>query len=102
MYAVVSVWTVAESQRDEQDHIINEQLVPLVRSQPGFVSGYWMRDPDTGKDHGLTIFDTHASASRFRELVESQTQQAAQDGVTNDILATVEVVADAHDEGSHR
>lgn len=99
MHAVVGIWTTDETRRDEQNRTLNERIVPLVRSQPGFVSGYWMHDPETGKSHTAIIFDSHSSASRFKTLVASRTQLAAQDGVVNDILATVEVVADAHREG---
>ncbi len=99
MHALVGIWTMDETRREEQDHILNKKIVPLVRSQPGFVSGYWMHDPETGKSHAAIVFDSHSSAVRFRALVESRTQLAARALVTSDILATVEVVADAHHEG---
>lgn len=99
MHAVVGIWTMDEARRDEQRRLLAEEMVPLVRRQPGFVSGYWMDDPETGKSHTTIIFDTHAAANAFRALVDSRTQRAAQAGVTSDILTTVNVVADAHHPG---
>jgi hypothetical protein len=84
-----------EAPSDEQDRLIHREMMPLARAQPGFRSGYWMHDPETGKDHITMIFDSYESASRFRTLVENRTQQAALAGVTSDILTTVEVVAAA-------
>ena len=58
-----------------------------------------MHDPETGKNHTAIIFDSRESAGGFKALVESRTQRAAQAGITSDFLTTVEVVADAHQQG---
>lgn len=96
MHAVVGIWTRDEQHRDEQNRLLHEEAVPLAKGHPGFVCGFWMHDPETGKGHTTTIFDSRESARDFKTLVESRSQRAAQVGVTSDILATVEVVADAH------
>jgi hypothetical protein len=96
MHAVVGIWTMDEARYDEQTHLLHNEIVPLVKSQPGFVSGYWMHDPETGKSHTAIIFHSREAASGFKTLVEEGTQRAAQAGVTSDFLTTVEVVADAH------
>ncbi|GEM_PF-818991 len=96
MHAVVGIWTRDEQHRDEQNRLLHEEVVPLAKGRPGFVCGFWMHDPETGKGHTTTIFDTRESARDFKTLVESRSQRAAQVGVTSDILTTVEVVADAH------
>jgi heme-degrading monooxygenase HmoA len=81
--------------RDEQERLIHREMMPLASTQPGFRSGYWMHDPETGKGHITMVFDSYEAASRFRTLVESRTQQAALAGITSDILTTVEVVAES-------
>jgi hypothetical protein len=45
MHAVVGIWTMDEARRDEQTHLLHNEIVPLVKTQPGFVSGHWMDDP---------------------------------------------------------
>lgn len=102
MHAVVGIWTMDESRRDEQQRLLHEEIVPLVASQPGFLSGYWMHDAETGKSHTTVVFDSQESASGFKALVEGRTRRAAQAGVTSDILTTVEVVANAHLHGGLR
>ncbi len=95
MHALVGIWTMDEALSDERDRLIHREMMPLAKAQPGFRSGYWMHDPETGKGHITMVFDSYESASRFRTLVESMTQQAALAGITSDILTTVEVVAEA-------
>jgi hypothetical protein len=96
MHAVVGIWTVDEHRRDEQNRLLRDEVVPLAKGQPGFVCGFWMHDPESGKGHTTIIFDSRELATDFKTLVESRSQRAAQVGVTSDILGTVEVVADAH------
>jgi quinol monooxygenase YgiN len=100
MYAVVGIWTMDEARREEQSRALHEEIVPQTQSQPGFVTGYWMHDPETGKAHTTVIFDSVESAGAFKAFVESRAQGAAQAGVTGDILAMVEVLANA--QSGHR
>jgi hypothetical protein len=102
MHAVVGIWTVDEARHDEQRRLLDEHVIPLVKTQPGFVSGYWMHDPETGKSHTTVIFTDRQAAGGFKALVERATKRAAQAGVTSDILTTVEVLADAQHKGNHR
>jgi len=93
VHALVGIWTMDEALSDEQDRLIHREMMPLAQAQPGFRSGYWMVDPETGKGHITMVFDSYESVSRFRTLVESRTRQAALAGVTSDMLSTVEVIA---------
>ena len=95
MYAVVGVWSMDESRHEEQQRALHERIVPLTEEQPGFVSGYWMRDAETGKSHTAVVFDDEASAAGFKKFVEGRSQEAAAAGVTADFFALVEVVAAA-------
>jgi hypothetical protein len=96
MHAVVGIWTVDDGRRDEQNRALRQEVVPLTMAQHGFVCGYWMHDPETGKSHTTIVFDDEASAGAFKTFVEGRTRAAAQIGVTADILAMVEVIADSH------
>lgn len=93
MYAVVGIWTEAESQREEQDRGLRAQVIPIVRAHPGFVAGYWMRDPETGKGYTTIVLDGEESADSFKALLAGRAQEAALVGVTNDVLAVAEVRA---------
>jgi len=95
MYALVSVWTMVEGRLDEQLRGLQNQAVPRITKLPGFVAGYWNRDPVTGKAHGLTVFENEAEARRLKEFIQGDTKGAAEVGVTYDSLAIVEVLASA-------
>ncbi|MFF4625082.1 hypothetical protein [Nonomuraea jabiensis] len=94
MHAVVGFWTVDEALRAERVRGLHEEVIPITSSQPGFVSGYWMHDPETGKSHTTIVFDDRESADRFKSVVEARSRRAAQVG-TADILAVVDVEAHA-------
>ncbi|MGH3516816.1 MAG: hypothetical protein ACRDQ7_05255 [Haloechinothrix sp.] len=96
MHAVVGIWTAAESQREEQDRGLREQILPLVKAFPGFVAGYWMRDQETGKGYTTIVLDSAESARRFKALVVGNARAQAEVGITNDVLATVRVLAHEH------
>jgi hypothetical protein len=95
MHAVVGIWTQAEDQRNEQGRGLHDEVIPIVKAHPGFVAAYWMRDPETGKGHTTIVLDSAASAEAFKALVLGRAQQAAQVGITNDLLAVTEVLAEA-------
>jgi hypothetical protein len=44
MYAAIGVWNMEAGNWEEQQRGLHEEIVPLVRQSPGFVSGYWMGD----------------------------------------------------------
>jgi hypothetical protein len=95
MYAVVGIWTQDESQREQQDQGLHDQVIPIVQAHPGFVAGYWMRDPVSGKAYTTIVLDGEESANAFKALVTGRAQEAAQVGITNDVLAVAEVLAEA-------
>ncbi|MBO4254293.1 antibiotic biosynthesis monooxygenase [Streptomyces griseorubiginosus] len=95
MYAVVGVWSTDEGREEEQRRAFKDRIVPLTRSRRGFVTGYWMRDAETGKSHTAVVFADEESAGEFKRFVESRSQEAARAGMTADFCALVEVVAEA-------
>lgn len=96
MYAVVGRWVVDQAHLKEQDRELHDVVVPMVKSHPGFVAGYWTRDPETGRTHTTIVLETEEAARAFKTRVEGRRQRAAQAGVTNDFLVITDVLADAH------
>jgi hypothetical protein len=95
MYAVVGIWNIDPSLRDKQDQGLHELVIPSVRNHPGFVAGYWMRDPHSGKGHSTILLDSEHSAQALKESVLGNTQNQAKAGITTDSLAVVEILAQA-------
>ncbi|AWS40342.1 hypothetical protein [Streptosporangium sp. 'caverna'] len=95
MHAVIGIWTVDPAWHDEQRRLLREEVIPLVTRQPGFLAGYWMHDPESGRSHTTAIFGDQESADVFKALVESGTRQAARVGLISTVLTSVEIVAHA-------
>lgn len=95
MYAVVGIWTLDESLRDEQLRALRDEIVPLTSRTPGFLHGYWTHDPETGKAHTMIVFSSSEAAHNYKAQVSRRSQAAAQLGIISDILRTVDVVTSA-------
>lgn len=95
MYALVSVWSMTPGRLDDQLRELRDQVIPRVNRLPGFVVGYWNRDPVTGKAHGLAVFQNEADARHLKEFIQGDTKRTAEFGMTYDSLAVVEVLASA-------
>lgn len=96
MHAVLGIWSVDESRRADSERLLRDEVVPQARARPGFVAGYWMHDPETGRNHTTIVFADRDAALGYRALVERGTRRAAQAGLLSEVLTTVEIVADAH------
>lgn len=66
-----------------------------MTSHPGFVAGYWTRDPDSGKLHSMILFDSKESAEALKARVAGRAQEQAQVEITVDLLAVTDVLAEA-------
>lgn len=93
MHAIVGIWSLAELQREDQERGLIDHVIPGVKHRPGFVSGFWMRDPETGKGHSTVVFDTEQAAREFKTAIDANRQAQARMGIVNDTLVLVEVTA---------
>ncbi len=96
MHAIVGIWSLDENQREVQEHAVHDEMLPLLKARPGFVSCYWMHDSQTGKGHATVVFDSEEHAADFKEVIASGASHAARAGAVGDILALVQVTAVAH------
>jgi hypothetical protein len=98
MYAAVGVWNMEEGNWEEQQQTLREELVPMVRQIPGFVSGYWMADQAAGKTYTTIVWEDEEAAQRFKGFVlgDMRQEKREQAGVGNESFVIVEVLAEAH------
>ena len=92
MHAVVIEVSVDPSQADAAQRELQEVVVPVVRSQPGFVAGYWLGADADGKGLTVVLFDSEEAAQRG---AEGARRAALPAGVTMDSVETRIVVAHA-------
>jgi hypothetical protein len=71
MYAVLVSVTIDAGKEDEAERALNEQLLPMLKSAPGFVGGYWL-EPDANKGWSIVVFDTEENARAMAPPVGSR------------------------------
>lgn len=99
MHALVGVWSAARGMADTHRQELETKIVPMVRSLPGFVHGYWTEDAETGKLHTFIVFDDEAGARFLKGVVEGNSQAQARVGISYDSLSIVEVKASTDRQG---
>lgn len=57
---------------DDLDDGAIELLQQTVKSAPGYVAGFHMRDPKTGKALSVTVFEDHEAVQRAREALDAR------------------------------
>ena len=73
--------------------MLEGEVVPLVRSQPGFQKGIWCRNVDGKTGIGTAVFDTEANAKAAGGAIASQLRQADAPQIAT--AGVYEVVAEA-------
>ena len=63
MYAVVVHASVTASAAASARSSLQEQVIPMVKSAPGFIAGYWL-EPQDGKGFSIVLFETEEQASQ--------------------------------------
>ena len=71
MHARVTHSKVDPTTVDELIGMIKENVVPMVKKQPGFRGGYWMFDRATGKRISITLWESE-QALRSSDAVAKQ------------------------------
>lgn len=61
MYAVLVNVTIDAGKEDEAERSLNDQLLPMLKSSPGFVAGYWLA-PEGNTGWSIVVFDTEENA----------------------------------------
>jgi hypothetical protein len=84
------------AQREQQDRGLHEQIVPMVKQAPGFVSGYWTRAVDEPEAVSFVVFENRAAAEGFAAMVETNPEGREQYGVeSSGWLKITEIAATA-------
>jgi hypothetical protein len=62
VYAVLIEVDVRGIEQEAGLRALREQIVPVVKAMPGFVSGTWLPGNDDDKGLSFTVWDTEANA----------------------------------------
>jgi hypothetical protein len=69
MHAITIVTKMDVQKYSLQRKVLEERIVPLAQSQPGFVSGTWTYDRASGRAWSLVVFDSEENAARLEAIV---------------------------------
>jgi heme-degrading monooxygenase HmoA len=67
MYARTITAAIVPGKADEAVQIYNEQVVPLMKEQPGYIRSTMMIDRDTNEAMTVSVWDTKDSAATTGE-----------------------------------
>jgi hypothetical protein len=91
-YALVAEVSLDGFSREEAVRILHEQIIPIVKQQPGFQRGVWLRSQDGATGSGVVVFDTEANVEAMRALL-TQNRPAEAPPITSS--AVYEVTGEA-------
>jgi hypothetical protein len=52
---------------DQATGMLNELVVPALKSAPGFLAGYWMQDEAAGMGYSIVVFESEQAANDARD-----------------------------------
>lgn len=62
MYGVIGHVELDPARQDEAEQMLHDEVIPMVKGIPGFVSGYWLRSDDGTSGMSLMLFETEEQA----------------------------------------
>jgi hypothetical protein len=92
MHAVIGTVTIAAGQTDAARKSLNDDVVPRVKSAPGFVKGYWAASADGAHGTSMLLFKTKQDADNAANMARTSPRPP---GVTLDSVDVREVIAEA-------
>jgi hypothetical protein len=90
---IAQVAFVEGSDPDLAQKMLEGEVVPLVKSQPGFRNGIWARNVDGKTGIGVAVFDTEANAKAAGNAIREQPRAAQAPQIAT--TGVYEVVAEA-------
>lgn len=97
MYAALGAWSMQAGNQEEQERSLHENVIPMVKTMPGFVSGHWMSDETGSKTYTLIVFENEEAAQGFASFVLGDMRQGeqAKSGIKNESMTVLRVSAEA-------
>ncbi len=70
MYGVIGQVKIDPARGDEAEKMLHEQVIPMVKQAPGFVTAHWLRSDDGASGYSMIIFESEADARKAVESVQ--------------------------------
>jgi hypothetical protein len=67
MHGLLVAVKIDPERGDAATAMLTEQVVPALKSAPGFVAGYWMHDDSASMGYSIVVFDSEQAANDARD-----------------------------------
>ena len=94
-YAIVAVHTHPKETLEQKKSFLHERIIPMIKGQKGFVSGYWGLDKDARLSNSYIVFDTESHARAVASMVQEESSKPNPFDVRPLSISVVEVLGEA-------
>jgi len=92
VYALVTLWQLAELPAGDRPPEPEGSVVSMVRSSPGFIEGFWTFERGNGKSFGFIILETADHARDLKNAIEYRMETERTDGLQLEMIRVQEIV----------
>ncbi len=75
--------------REQDEKLLNEQIVPGAKGQPGFERGVWLRAQDGTKGMAVMVFDSEENVNQMRDALDTMRPSDAPPITATDVFAVI-------------
>ncbi len=94
-HACVVIYRHPRETWSQQEVFLHERIVPMVKSQPGFLAGYWSYEKNESKTVGYIVFANEADAKKLQAFLHEEAKRPNPFGVEQVSVDVVQVLAEA-------
>ncbi len=77
MHAVIVEVQLDPDSEEEGQRMLLEEVVPMVKASPGFVSGVWARSDDKASGIGFVVFESEDAARQAAKMASEGARPGA-------------------------
>lgn len=94
-YVLTAVYSHPKETWSQQKQFLHERVVPMTKSQPGFVTGHWSYDSAESRSYGHVVFETEKDARALETFLHEEAKRPNPLGVAPVSIHVSETMAEA-------
>ncbi len=94
-HTLFAIYTHPRETWIQQKGFLHERIIPMVKSQPGFMSGTWTYDSKESRSYGCVKFGTELEARALEAFLRDEATRQNPMGVAMISIVVTEVVGEA-------
>lgn len=94
-HALFAIYNHPRETWTQQKGFLEGRIIPMVKSQPGFLSGTWTYDAKESRSHGCVRFASEAQARALESFMRDEATRPNPMGVNMVSIVVTEIVGEA-------